>query len=261
MPFFTSNKASLYYETHGDGPALVFTHGASWDHRQWHPQVEFFRQRCRVVVWDVRGHGQSSLPPGPVDPDDFSRDLVNLLDHLEIDRAVLAGLSMGGHISLQTAARFPGRAAGLVLIGTPFTNTFNRFERIAVPINRFSQRLMPMPLIAWSVGAYLGGKKPEVRRYATAAIRQIPHKNWVRLWGAVTRMESAHLLDRIQCPTLVLEGEHDSLVRRQQQVLANAVPLAVHKIVPKAGHATNLENPEAVNEMMAEFLDEVFQHD
>ncbi len=224
MPTFISNKASLYYEMHGDGPALVFTHGASWDHRQWQPQVEHFRQSYRVIVWDVRGHGQSSLPPGPVDPDVFSHDLVNLLDQLGIEKAVLAGLSLGGHISLQTAARFPGRAAALVLIGTPFTNTFNRYERIAVPINRFSQRLMPMPLIAWSVGAYLGGKMPEVRRYAAAAIRQIPHKNWVRLWDAVTRMESADLLGKISCPTLLLEGEHDSLVHRQQQVITKPHP-------------------------------------
>lgn len=261
MPFFTSNKASLYYETHGDGPALIFTHGASWDHRQWQPQVDFVKKGCRVVVWDVRGHGQSSLPPGRVDPHDFYQDLVNLLNHLGIDRAVLAGLSLGGHISLQAAAHYPDRAAALVLIGTPFTNTFNLYERIAVPINRFSQRLMPMPLIAWSVGAYLGGKQPEVRRYAFAAIRQIRHNRWVRLWDAVTRMESAHLLDKVLCPTLLLEGEHDSLVHRQQRVLAGAIQASQHRIVPGAGHATNLENPAAVNDMMAEFIDKVFKHD
>lgn len=259
MPFFsTSDGVELFFESEGSGPVIVLTHGASWDHHQWQPQVEALREHFRVITWDVRGHGQSGLPAGPVNPNDFRHDLVVLLDHLGIEQAVLGGLSMGGHISLQTAACYPQRAAGLVLIGTPFTNSFNLYEKIAVPINRFSQRLMPMSWIAWSVGAYLGGKLPHVRQYAIQAIRQISHERWIKLWDAVTRMESRHLLSQIHCPTLLLQGQNDALIGRQQQALAAAIPQAEFKLVPDAGHATNLENPGAVNALIAGFLRQVY---
>jgi pimeloyl-ACP methyl ester carboxylesterase len=150
MAWFERDGVRLYYEVRGQGLPLVLTHGASWDHGQWAPKVAALVPEYQVIVWDVRGHGQSDLPPGPVDHDDFHRDVVALLNHLALPRVALGGLSTGGHISLRTAARHPERAAALILIGTPFTNSDNWYEQLAMPINRFSQRLMPISLIARS---------------------------------------------------------------------------------------------------------------
>jgi pimeloyl-ACP methyl ester carboxylesterase len=253
MAWFERNGIRLYYEVHGQGRPLVLTHGASWDHGQWAPQVSAFEGEYQVIVWDVRGHGQSDLPPGLVDADDFHRDLVTLLDHLALPRATLGGLSMGGHISLRTAARYPERVTGLVLIGTPFTNGYNWYERLAMPVNRFSQRLMPMSLIARSQAQALS-KRPAVQAYAEAATSQLSHDRWVRLWNAITRMESRADLARISCPTLILEGDGDWLTHRQQAEMAASIAGAQHQIILDAGHGTNLDSPEAVNQAMAEFL-------
>src|SRR5690625_3956561 len=144
MPICETNNVKLYYEVRGTGLPIVFTHGASWNHKQWDSQLNYFSSLHQVVVWDVRGHGYSTLPAGKVDSDDFSRDLIGLLDHLGIESAILCGLSMGGHISLQTAFKYPERVAGLILIGTPFTNTFNWYEKLFVPFNRWSSRLISM---------------------------------------------------------------------------------------------------------------------
>lgn len=256
MAWFEHDGVRLYYEVHGLGLPLVLTHGASWDHDQWAPQVAALAPQYQVIVWDVRGHGQSGLPPGPVDPDDFHRDLVALLDHLALPRAVLGGLSMGGHISLRTAARYPQRAAALILIGTPFTNSYNWYEKLLVPVNRFSQRLMPMSLIARSQARILS-EQPAVREYAEAATSQLNHDRWVRLWNAITHMESRADLPRIACPALILEGDGDGLTRRQQAEMATGIAGAQHQIIPNAGHATNLDNPEAVNQAMVKFLAKV----
>lgn len=255
VPTLVANDVELHYQVHGrQGPVLVFTHGASWDSAQWTPQVEALRDTCRVVTWDVRGHGRSTLPDGSVEARDFGRDLIELLDHLSIPSAVLCGLSMGGHISLQTAARSPERVAALVLIGTPFTNTYNWYEHIAVPINRFSTRFVSMRLFARLQARALARRNPAVREYLETATQQIPHERWRRLWGAITRMESRDLLARVRCPVLVLEGDDDWLVRRQQPDLVAGLSDVTHIIVPDAGHATNLDNPDAVNDAIQSFV-------
>lgn len=90
MPEFKSNEATLFYQVSGDGLPIIFTHGASWNHYQWNSQVEFLKNYYKIITWDVRGHGYSSLPNGPVDPEDFSADLIALMDYLNLANAVLS---------------------------------------------------------------------------------------------------------------------------------------------------------------------------
>lgn len=254
MPTMTSHHADLYYEVHGEGHPVIFTHGASWNHKQWEPQVQFFAERYKTIVWDVRGHGYSSLPEGKVDSETFSKDLIALMDHLEIKRAVLCGLSMGGHISLQTAIRFPERVEALVLIGTPFTNAFNWFEKCFVPFNRWSSRMIPMRLTGRIQAAMLSKYNPDNRAYIEEAFNMLTQERWLRLWDAITRMESREHLDHVQCPVLLLQGEHDTMIKRQQKYMHSKIRNSELHIIPRAHHATNLDNPNAVNEQISRFL-------
>ncbi|MGE7824623.1 alpha/beta fold hydrolase [Paenibacillus sp. NPDC093718] len=256
MPIFKGREVDLYYEVKGEGKPLVFTHGASWNHEQWRPQVDYFSRQYQTVVWDVRGHGSSSLPGGKVDSEDFSRDLADLLSGLGIEKAILCGLSLGGHISLQTAVRYPEKVAALVLIGTPFTNAFNWYERMFVPLNRWSSYLMPMSLSGKMQGKMLSKYNKNNQAYIEKAFRSIPHSNWVRIWDAVTRMDSTQDLYKIHCPTLLLQGESDTMIRRQQEFMRNRIANSRLKIIRNAHHATNLDNPDEVNEAIASFLTE-----
>ena len=149
MPYFENQGARLYYEEKGQGKPLVFLHGATWDMRQWERQVEHFFPKYRVITLDARGHGKSTLPPGKVPPDIFWQDVVAMLDLLNISQATICGLSMGGHVAIQTAIRAQERVEALILIGTICTNQFNLYERAVGPGNRFCQRIMPMSWIAW----------------------------------------------------------------------------------------------------------------
>ncbi len=256
MPGFTTDAGvTLHYEDTGpiQAPVLLFSHGSGWNADQWQPQVEALRTLYRCITWDMRGHRHSSLPDGPVQADDFTRDQLALLDYLDVDQAVLIGLSAGGHVALRTAAQHPARVQALVLIGTPFTNRFNWFERYVLPVNRLSMRFLTPGLIGVSTALILG-RNPETRRYIVSATRAMRHNHYVRLWNCISRMESRHLLGEIQCPTLILEGDGDWFVHRQQAELTRLIPGAQHQLIPDAGHATNLDNPAAVTEAMQRFL-------
>ncbi|WP_430218677.1 alpha/beta fold hydrolase [Paenibacillus humicus] len=255
MSVVTVNGVQLYYEVVGSGKPIVFTHGASWNHKQWKQQVEYFSQFYQTIVWDVRGHGKSTLPEGRVDSEDFSKDLIGLLDHLQIESAALCGLSLGGHISLQTAIRYPKKVSGLILIGTPFTNTFNLYEKLAVPINRWSACFISMKTLAKLSGNALSKFNPENKAYILEAVQMIPHNNWIRLWDAITRMESGDDLHSVQCPTLLLCGEHDSMTMRQQKYMEKHIQNTTLKVVHRAHHATNMDNPQQVNEYLKHFLE------
>ncbi|OUS68405.1 alpha/beta hydrolase [Paenibacillus sp. MY03] len=254
MPVSRINGTDIYYEVAGTGTPIVFTHGHSMYRKQWEPQVAALSSRYQTIVWDVRGHGDSGLPPGEVDPEDFSRDLKGLLDHLELRSAVLCGLSMGGHISLQTAVRYPDYVQGLILIGTPFTNTFNRFERYAAPFSQFSLRYLPFGQTAKWTASAMSSHNPSNRDFVLESFGKMTKDGFLRHWSGNLRMESRDDLHRVACLTLILHGEHDNMVGRQQPYLREHIRRAVFHSIPNAHHLTNRDNPEAVNRHIEEFM-------
>ncbi|KYG32989.1 alpha/beta fold hydrolase [Priestia endophytica] len=257
MPKVKINNVELYYEVKGSGNAIVFTHGASWNHRQWKPQIDELAKQYKTITWDVRGHGQSSLPKGKVDSEDFSKDLIGLLAHLNVKQVHLCGLSMGGHISLQTAIRHPEFVKSLILIGTPFTNTYNWFEKLFVPINRWSSIFIPMRVMAIIQARMLSKFNSNNKQYIKESVTSIPLNHWIRIWHAVSTMESGDDLHKINCPTLILQGDHDTMTERQQREMAKRIPLSKLVYIKNAHHATNLDNPTQVNNEIINHLLEI----
>lgn len=254
MSELISNKAKLYYEVKGEGFPIIFTHGASWNHMQWNKQVEFFKDKYMVITWDVRGHGYSTLSDGPVNSEDFCSDLIALMDHLKLDQAILCGLSMGGHISLQTAIKYPQRVKSLILIGSPCSNTLNLYEKIFVPVNRFSSKMISMELSGKLQAKMLSKFNPENYNYIMNAFSMITKDNWVRVWDAVTRMESKNDLHKVKCPTLLLIGDHDTMTNKHQPYMHKRIKSSTLKTIKNAHHGTNLDNPSSVNEEIMNFI-------
>lgn len=254
MPCFENSGAKLYFEETGCGNPLIFLHGAAWDMHQWDEQIRYFSKEYRVIALDARGHGKSSLPPGKVSPDIFWRDVVAMMDFLSIPKAVICGLSMGGHVTIQTAIYAAERVECIILIGAICTNRFNNYERIVLPINRFSLRLMPMSWIAWSISAGMGNFNPEAKPYIRRVVGSLNHDAFNRVWKAVTSMESRDGLSKITCPALILIGDHDSMTRRQQQYIHEHIRNSSLVIIENAHHGTNLDNPEQVEKEIEKFL-------
>lgn len=254
MPYFENQGAHLYYEETGQGKPIIFLHGFSWDMRQWNRQVEHFSSGYRVITLDARGHGKSSLPQGKVMPDVFWQDVVAMMDCLNIPKAIICGLSMGGHVAIQVAINAGERVESLILIGTICTNQFNNYERLLLPINRFCQRLMPMSWIAWSISMGMGNFSPEAKPYIREVVGSINHDVYNRTWKAVTNMESRDGLINITCPTLILIGDHDYMTRRQQQYMHEHIQGSHLVTIKNAHHGTNLDNPEEVEQEIIRFL-------
>lgn len=251
------NGADIYFEEKGKGnrPVIIFTHGHSMYHKQWTPQVQYFSDSYRTIVWDVRGHGYSSLPEGEVDPELFSKDLAALIEKLELRSVILCGLSMGGHISLQTTVRYPELVQALILIGTPFTNKLNWYDNATIAISRFSTRLIPLRTTAKLTAATLSKIAPSNYDFIMEAFGLMSHRNFNRHWAGNLRMESKHDLEKVKCPTLILHGDQDNMVGRQQAELAARIPGAIKHTITNAHHLTNLDNPAEVNRRIEEFLD------
>ena len=121
MPYaVTSDEVKLYYEEVGQGTPILFVHEFAGDHRSWEPQLREFGRRYRCITYAARGYKPSDVPSDPAAYTymHVMRDALSVLDHLQIDRAHLIGLSMGGYTALQVALNHPGRVQSLVLVGT-----------------------------------------------------------------------------------------------------------------------------------------------
>ena len=258
MPKVLINNAEIYYEVKGQGSPILFTHGASLNHKFWKPQVDYFSQCYKVITWDIRGHGYSSLPDGEINSSDFRLDLIGILDLLEIKSATLCGLSVGGHISLQVAAKYPTRVQGLILIGTTYTNS-NLLERFCLPLYRLSNRLLPKWIIGKIQGFALSRFNTKNKNYVEESLSHINHKNLIHIWDAVTQMESKYDLDNIMCPTLLLHGEQDYFTVRQQKFIVKKLRRVEFKTINNANHLTNLDNPTEVNRHIEVFLKNIYQ--
>ncbi|MBI2980396.1 MAG: alpha/beta fold hydrolase [Chloroflexi bacterium] len=233
MPKAKVNGIELYYEVHGQGYPVILQHGFSSSHDAWQPQVAPFSRDYRLITIDARGHGQSTSPPSAeqYSPDIVTEDLFQLLGTLDIKKAVIGGISMGGYQSQCFYLKHPQMVAALVLsdTGPGYRNPARREEW-----NRqYEERVKVMEA---------EGKHPVgVIHMARKVVMQ--HDSRV--------IES---LDKIKVPTLILVGENDTPYLRGAEYMAEVIPGAEHVVVPGAGHPANRDNPEFFNRTVLDFL-------
>ena len=252
--------AGLAYEVTGDGPAVVLVHGFALDMRMWEPQVEHLAARYRVVRYDCRGFGASG-PFDPAVPYTHAGDLVALLDHLAIGEAVLAGLSFGGRVALQTALAAPARVAGLVLLdavldGVPWD------PESAGALDELARRVQaggaPAGRAAWLAHPLFAAarQRPELAGQLAAMVTGYPGQHWLgRDPHRPVQPPPIAALEDVATPALVAVGDRDVPgFREMSAVLARRIPGAEYRVVAGAGHMVNMEQPAAVNELLTWFL-------
>lgn len=256
------NGGRLAYETAGSGPALVFLHGFALDLRMWDAQFARFAATHRVVRYDLRGFGRSSLPAGTYD---HCADLAALLDHLGIERALLVGLSLGANIALRFAAEHPARAAGVVLASSGLVGHAWQEER---PPD--AARALGKAEGVEAARAFWGGHRLfsslDAYPQAKASVQQqlADYSGWH--WREDDRQAPAAAfidrLERIDAPALVLSGGLDVAGYRDiADVLARRLPDARLVRYDDCGHMLTMERPDAINAEIAAFAAEVSQLD
>ena len=266
MPRAHVNGVSLYYEVAGDGPPLVLVHGFACGIRSWDPQVRALSRRCRVVTYDVRGHGISEAP---ADPARYSQptsvaDLAALLDHLRLRRALVGGLSMGGNIALNFALAHPGRVRALIVAdtgaGSDGTAEWNADVHAFADtlegggVEAFADMACANPLF----GRYIA-QGPQAERFIRGCLMThrahgIAHTAREVLARRPTIYALEPRLRRLRVPTLLIVGEHDDPCVRVHRFLAETIPQATAVVIPGIGHLTNLEAPASFNRAISRFV-------
>jgi len=243
-----------------DRPVLVFLHGATMDHHMFDDQVKAFAGEYRLLVWDARGHGRSRPISSSFILEDCADDLVAVLDHLKIQRAVLIGQSMGGYIAQQVYLRHPERVRAMVIIGAiNIAFPYSKWEVWAVKLSLPLFNLWPYGNFTHTIAKTIS-IKPEVQTYALATINQLARAEFLTIWKAVTLVinEKGYPNHHIQVPFLLTHGDHDTTgsIRKQAPVWAAHEPDVRYVVIPEAGHNANQDNPAFFNKALLDFLHE-----
>lgn len=259
MPYADVNGQRLFYNDTGTGDdVIVFSHGLFMDQSMFDAQVRALEDRWRCVAWDERGHGRTQTAPGPFTYWDSASDLLGLLDHLGVERAVLAGMSQGGFLSLRAALTAPERVRALVLMDTR--------PGVEDPAAR---PVYDQLMAAWMTP---DGPPQEVIDTVAAIILGPGYDatpQWQDRWRAMPKAEVqenyATLMSReddvaprvaeLTMPALVVHGADDLAIPLDAaREFTAALPDAELVVVEGAGHAANLTHPDAVNAALEPFL-------
>ncbi len=259
------NGCEIFYIDEGnpDGIPVFFIHGMLFDHRTWRPQIDALGRRFRVVACDVRGHGRSGAGDGQYTYRMFVDDLVALLDHLRIERTVLCGLSMGGSIALRTIELHPERVRALVLCDThsaPDSNHAKYWREQAIEeIKRNGLKVFADEFLRKVFRPATFLSTPEIIEAVRSTILATsPAAVCGALLAQAGRTDTTPALSGINVPVLLLAGEEDALTPPSVMLsMQEKIPRSELRIIPDAGHVSNLENPTVFNNYLEEFLNKI----
>ncbi len=256
------NGIEMHYEIHGKegAPWLTLSHSLACSVRMWDEQIATFKDRYRVLAFDTRGHGASTAPAGAYTLELLADDLRALLKHAGIERTHFVGLSMGGMIGQTFALKYPGVLTSLVLADTtsryPAEAAPLWAERIKTAEERGMQPLVQPTLERWFTEGFRKAR-PEVVARVGQLILDTPVAGYAGCSHAIPKINLSSRLKEIKCPILVVVGEQDpgTPVAMAREIHDNA-PGSKLVIIPNAAHLSNLEQPQAFDRALAEFLAE-----
>lgn len=272
MATLSLDDGRLWYDDTGDGRPLVFVHGGWTDSDAWRRQVARFADEYRIVTVDVRGHGETGATGRRrYSIDLFADDLEAILAHLDVERPVLCGLSLGSMVVQEFLARHPDRAAGAILAGPvrsmppydlpqgvkPFVSPMPGLTASLAATDSTTAFRGLLAAVRLTIGRPWLTLTPAVREQSLAAVGSISRSEFRKIFGALYAYDPPDL-SHVRTPTLVLYGEAEApAVKLQGERIAEEVAAGVSLSVPGAGHLVNQDNSEAFNTASAEFLDRI----
>ena len=250
---------AVAYDDAGEGSPVLFVHGFPHHRKLWAPQMRALAGQCRAVAVDLPGFGESDMPER-FSMDAWADGLARFLDALEIDRAVIAGLSMGGYITFAFWRLHRERVLALVLADTRAgadteEGKAKRRETIELA-RREGPTAVARAMLPGMVGKSTREREPSVVATMRAMMESASVDSIVGASEAMlARTDSVPLLPTIDVPTLIVVGEEDVLTPpKESRAMHAAIRGSRLEIIPGAGHVSNIERPAAVNQVLAEFI-------
>jgi len=255
-----ANGINVYYELHGKegAPWLVLSHSLACSVRMWDEQIAAFKNRYRILAYDTRGHGGSDAPAGAYSLDMLAEDAKALLDAAGVKRCHWVGLSMGGMIGQTFALKYPGVFQTLTLADTssriPAEAAPTWAERIKVSEAQGMQPHVEPTLARWFTEPYRKSRPDQMKRVGQL-IAGTPVSGYIGCCHALPKLNLTARLKEIKCPILIVVGDQDmgTPVAMSREIHANA-PGSKLAVLPSASHLSNIEQPEAFNRALGEFL-------
>jgi pimeloyl-ACP methyl ester carboxylesterase len=270
-----SNEVGLAaYEWPGGGPAVVAIHGLTSNHTAWYPIANVLEGRHRLIAHDLRGRGDSEKPDKGYSLAEHSADLLGLLDHFDLERAVVMGHSLGAHIGVHFAAHHPARVAKLVLVDGGLDVRAEVFDSIAPSVNRlgvefpsvemFLAIVQTLPMFAGRWNDHLarhftydvepgpgGGVRSKVARHSIE--EEVANLQRTRLWVWHHRIAAPTLL--LRAPDGLLAADDCLMTQAEAEAMAHAIPDCRLIVVPGTNHYTILLGDDpVVRRELAAFL-------
>ena len=258
-----SNDAEISYWTLGDGPSVVLLHPFPANHEFWLPVAETLSTRYRLIMPDLRGHGDSEIGEGPALMEKHAADLANVMDAAEVGRAPLIGVSIGGYALFEFWRRHRGRVAALGLCNTKAAadNPEARSARLQAANDVLDRGTEPFfeSMIPKLMGKTTREMRPDLVDGALRMMRKTSPEDIAQVQrGMAARPDSTETLKTINVPTLILTGEEDGFAgpgeaEQMRQLIANSQM----RVIAKAGHYSPWEQPQEAARLLRQFLDSI----
>lgn len=249
MPMLVRGGVKIHYDVAGEGPALILTHGYSSTGEMWAGQLASLKDHFKVITWDMRGHGRSDYPEDQTAYSEAETvaDMAALMDVVGAKDAIVGGLSLGGYMSLAFHATYPGRTRALLIIdtGPGYKNDQARDGWNANAIRRAER--------------YEADGLPDLTT-ASAEVRLARHSDATGLARAARGMltqKNARVIESlpgINVPALVIVGADDTPFLAASDYMAAKIPGAKKVVIQGAGHSANIDQPQAFNAALLDFL-------
>jgi len=254
------NGISIYIEGKEEKPAIIFVHGFPFDHNMWKNQVNKFSANYFCVSYDIRGLGESDPDDGQYTLELFVDDLEMVLNEMKLSKPFICGFSMGGYISLRAVEKMEEKFGGLILCDTKSAADTNEGKiNRALGINKINKKGVKSFVEDFILNCF---SEYSLENKADLVKEMISHSEFFSSTGIkgcllamAARTDTSGYLTKINLPVLVLCGEEDNLTTPDVMMeMADKIHNSEFDIIPKAGHMSPVENPEAVDKYIENFL-------
>jgi 3-oxoadipate enol-lactonase len=263
MQHLRSDDAEIAYEIRGNGAPVVLLHPFPSHHEFWYPAASAFDSTYRLILPDLRGHGESEIGEGPALMQKHGTDISRVLDDAGVGKAVFVGCSIGGYILFEFWRRFRSRVTALALCDTrPQADNAearsNRLKAAATVLEQGTEQFLDS-MIPKFIGRTTISTRPDLVEGARVMMRQMsPEDISLVQQGMAVRPDSVADLKTIDVPTMIVIGEEDAFSTvADGELMRQNIAGSQLKVIPKAGHYAPWEQPEAVGAILRRFLDDV----